>query len=83
MTDCKFCNEGNDIIPIMNQGRVLNRKLYDSEDFYVTVSVGALVEGHLLIIPKYDLGEWDWHKDYKANNIIQTVERLRDDCRKL
>lgn len=50
--NCKFCNGGNDIIPIMNQGIVLNRKIYEDEKFYVSVSAGALFEGHLLIIPK-------------------------------
>lgn len=52
MEGCKFCNEGNDIISIMNHGIVLNRKIYEDDIFYVTVSVGALFEGHLLIIPK-------------------------------
>lgn len=62
MNDCKFCNEGKDIIPIMDEGVLLNRKLYEDENFYVVVSVGALVEGHVLIIPKehyLSAGEFD------------------------
>lgn len=52
MENCKFCNEGNNIIPIRNQENILQRKIYEDDTFYVIVSVGALVEGHLLVIPK-------------------------------
>lgn len=53
MDKCKFCGCGNRAIAIMKNNEVVNRKVYENDDFYVMISVGALVEGHMLIIPRY------------------------------
>lgn len=49
---CSFCGEGRRIISVINNNTSVERKIYENENFYVTVSIGAIVEGHLLIIPK-------------------------------
>ena len=52
MSDCKFCGEGKYIIGISENDKQINRIIYENDNFYVMVSVGAIVAGHLLIIPK-------------------------------
>ena len=83
MKDCKFCNEGKDIIPIMNQGVVLNRKLYEDENFYVTVSIGALAEGHLIIIPKKHYLSAGEFENNIMNKFISLQKRLIEVLKKL
>lgn len=52
MNFCRFCGSGNNIISITGDNTSGKRKVYEDENFYIIISVGAIVEGHLLIIPK-------------------------------
>ena len=52
MFECKFCETGHRITAIYNGETVVNRKIYENTNFYVTVSIGALTKGHILIIPQ-------------------------------
>lgn len=57
---CKFCGCGKNIIPVYYQNKKVNSLVHESQNFYVIVSIGAVVEGHLLIIPKshyWSMGE--------------------------
>ena len=49
---CAFCGEGKKIISVVDNDTSVERKIYENNNFYVAVSIGAIVEGHLLIIPK-------------------------------
>lgn len=50
--NCRFCGEGKKIIAVVYKDSIVDRKVMETEHFYVTVSLGAMVEGHILIIPK-------------------------------
>lgn len=77
MKKCSFCNNGENIIKIMKNDCVVKRILYENEYFYVTVSVGALVPGHLLIIPKtHYLSARDF-SDELMDELLTLIKKLK------
>lgn len=49
MSDCRFCDIANDCEKIQ---KLENTKIIEDEDYFAISSVGALVEGWVLVVPK-------------------------------
>lgn len=76
---CGFCCEGARIIEAKYNGAPINRKLFETDNFYITVSIGAIVEGHLLVIPKQhylSMGELPKELMEELKMIYQKLQNL-------
>lgn len=82
MNFCGFCGCGTNIISIREHHKQLQRKIYEDKNFYIIVSIGALVEGHLLIIPKehyLNMGEMPGYLIKKLEKLINSRKKVLKD----
>ncbi len=68
---CRFCENGKNIIIYSCNGKKINNPFLETDNFYLMVSVGAVVQGHILIIPK---------KHYLSMAIITKSELEELEC---
>lgn len=77
MDECKFCGCGKRAIAIMRNNEEVNRKVYENDDFYVMISVGALVEGHMLIIPRYHCLSMGNLSEEHMKGLVNLIEKIK------
>lgn len=78
MVECRFCGAGEHAIEIKENNQKVNRKVFENNDFYVMVSIGAVVEGHLLIIPKkHYLNMGELPKNL-MDDLVSLINSLKD-----